>query len=110
MIGCRGEPPIGALPQWRIRGMKLNTLIRHAVRRADSRSAGIVVVKFPSGQRAIARDAALDIDDPSGAKVSPGEFFFSRPNYFHRMTCRPGQSCRFQRGVAGVLAAVSGTS
>src|SRR6266852_5320186 len=69
----------------------------------------MVVVKFPPRERAVGGDAALDLDDAGGAKVGPGEFFFTRPNDFHGMPSRAGHASGLQRGVAGVLPAIRGT-
>src|SRR6267378_7230444 len=69
----------------------------------------MVVVKFPRGERAVRGDATLDLDDASGTKIGPGEFFFARPNDFHGTPGSAGQASGLQRGVAGVLSAVRGT-
>src|SRR3984893_2021659 len=70
----------------------------------------MVVVKFPRRERAVGGDAALHFDDSGGAKIGPGEFFFARPDDFYGMTSRAGQASGLQRGVAGVLSAIRGTS
>src|SRR5436190_907813 len=47
VIGGRGKPAIRALPQRRLRRVKLLDLARHIVERANRRVAGIVVVMLP---------------------------------------------------------------
>src|SRR5229473_6069311 len=70
----------------------------------------MVVVKFPCSERAVACEAALNLDDAGGTKIGPGKFFFARPNDFHGTPSRAGQASGLQRGVAGVLSAIRGTS
>src|SRR6476661_68554 len=70
----------------------------------------MIVVKFPRSECAVRCEAAPYLDDAGGTKIGPGKFFFARPNDFHRTLRRTGQAGGLQRGVAGVLSAVRGTS
>src|SRR5690349_24813652 len=88
--------------------MKLNILIRNVVLDLSPRGSGVVMMKLPGGDRAVVLHAGLDVDDAGGAKVRPGEFFFTRPDQFHRFAGSPRQPRRLDRAFAGVLAAVAG--
>src|SRR5437899_11996691 len=88
--------------------MELGPLIRNFVQRLDTGTAQVAVVKFPTGDRAIAANAACDIDPSGGPEVSPGELLFARPHQLHRFARRSRQARRFESGLPGVLAAVSG--
>src|SRR5437667_2717142 len=66
----------------------------------------MVVVKFPSCQRAVAGNAALDFDDASGAEIRPGEFFLAGPDHFDGAASSPRQTSGLDRGIAGVLPTV----
>src|SRR5712664_1572297 len=105
-----GQPAVGAAPQYQGNRMVFGSLIRNVVGSFDSRRTGMVVVKIPRRERAVGCEAALHLDDAGGTKIGPGKFFFARPNDFHGMPGRAGQASGLQRGVAGVLSAVRGTS
>src|SRR5258708_19735616 len=66
----------------------------------------MVVVKFPSCQRAVAGDAALDFDDTSGTEIRPGEFFLARPHHLDGAASSTCQTSGLDRSVTGVLPAV----
>src|SRR6266436_832362 len=66
----------------------------------------MVVVKFPSGQRAVAGNAALDFDDTSGTEIRPGEFFLTGPHHFDGAASSACQTSSLDRSVTGVLPAV----
>src|SRR5580704_12733255 len=83
--------------------MECGQLIGHFIERANSRSAGIIVMKFPGRERSVAAAAALDFDDAGRSEVGPGEFFLARPDEFYRLACLASQDGR----LAGMLAAVA---
>ena len=87
--------------------MKFGLLAGNVVHRAEGRRAGIVVVAFPGGEEAVFFSAAGDFDDTSRAKVSPGKFFFARPDEFHRLASRAGEPSRFDCRLARMFAAVA---
>ena len=87
--------------------MKLNSLVGNIVESTDSRRAGIIVVKFPSQNRAIFSQSAADINNPRGTKIGPGEFFFPRPHQLNRPLGRARQSRRLDRGFARVFSSIS---
>src|SRR6266404_3668937 len=66
----------------------------------------MIVVKFPSCQRAVAGNAALDFDDTSGTEIRPGEFFFAGPHHFDGAASSARQTSGLDRSVTGVLPAV----
>src|SRR5258708_462546 len=66
----------------------------------------MVVVKFPSCQRAVAGNAALDFDDTSGTEIRPSEFFFAGPHHFDGATGSARQTCGLDSGIAGVLSSI----
>src|SRR5712671_5464601 len=66
----------------------------------------MVVVKFPSGQRAVAGNAALDFDDTSGTEIRPGEFFLTGPHHFDGAASSACQTSSLDRSVTGMLSAV----
>src|SRR6267154_5268093 len=66
----------------------------------------MVVVKFPSCQRAVAGNAALDFDDTSGTEIRPGEFFLAGPHHFDGADSSACQTSSLDRGITGVLPAV----
>src|SRR6266849_6532050 len=86
--------------------MKLDAPVRYGVGRRNAGSAGIIVVKFPGGERAVTGDATLDFNHAGRAEISPGEFLFARPNHFDGMPGSARQSRGLKCGVGGVLAAV----
>src|SRR5205823_2500653 len=62
-----------------------------------------------SGDASVVADAAAHFDDTGRPKIGPGEFFFARPANFDRLTrlfCEPSG---FERSLAGVLAAITGS-
>src|SRR6266849_7332646 len=69
----------------------------------------MVVVKFPSCQRAVAGNAALDFDDTSGTEIRPGEFFLAGPHHFDGAASSARQTSGLDSGVTGVLPAIRGT-
>src|SRR5437762_11488787 len=77
--------------------MKFGLLVGNVVQRADARSAGVVVVKFPRRDRAVVADAAGDLDHPRRTKVRPGEFLLARPDELYWFLCSPGQTRGFHR-------------
>src|SRR6266851_8280672 len=66
----------------------------------------MVVVKFPSRQRAVAGNAALDFDDTSGTEIRPGEFFLAGPHHLDGAASSTRQTSSLDRSIAGVLPAV----
>ena len=87
--------------------MKSNVVVGNVVFDLNARAAGVVVVKLPRGNRAVRLDSALDIDHAGRSKISPGEFFFARPDELHwfvRCFCEPRG---FNRALAGMFAAVT---
>src|SRR5260370_8280819 len=66
----------------------------------------MVVVKFPSCQRAVAGNAALDFDDTSGTEIRPSEFFLAGPHHFDGAASSTRQTSGLDRSVTGVLPTV----
>src|SRR6266446_9040790 len=90
--------------------MKLIKLIRNVVLSLNGCGPGVVVVKLPRGDRAIALDAALDIDHAGRPKIGPGEFFFACPDEFDRLAGCFRQTRGLDRAFAGMFAAVTRAS
>src|SRR5229473_966171 len=109
MIRRCGEPAIGTTSQNQRHGMIFRSLIRNDVGSLDARRSGMVIVKFPSGQRPIASNATLDFDNARGSEIRPSEFFLASPNYLHWTSGRARQTRGFDGSVAGVLSAIRGT-
>src|SRR5437667_4003900 len=74
-----------------MRLMKFALLVWNVVQRANTRAAGVVVVKFPLRNRAVIPDAAADLDHSRRAEVGPGEFLLARPDQLYRSARRSGQ-------------------
>ena len=108
VIRRRGERAVGALSQGRLRRVKRSELVGHFVGRAKPGSAGVVVVKFPGCERAVAACAALDFDHAGRPEVGPGEFFLASPDQLDRPAGLAGDSRGLDGRFAGVLAAVAG--
>src|SRR5713226_9447246 len=108
MICGGGESAVGAAAQHQRHGMKFSAHVGDSVGRFDSGGAGMIVVKVPSEELAVGGDGAFDFDNACGTEVRPSEFFFAGPDDFDRTACGAGKAGRFDRGVAGVLAAVGG--
>ena len=108
VVRGRGERAIGALAQRRLDGVVLDLLVGDVVRRGDAGGAGVVVVELPRDERAVLARAASDLDEAGGAQVRPGELLLARPDDLDRLAGGLGQTRRFDRRVAGVLAAVGG--
>src|SRR6266498_1381013 len=89
--------------------MKLNIVIGNVVLDLDTRRSRVVIVKLPGGDRAVGLNSAFDVDHARGPKVSPGEFFFARPDQLHRLAGAARETRGLDRVLAGVLATVSGT-
>src|SRR5439155_13776448 len=104
--GC--ERAIRALPQGRAGLMKFGLLAGNVVQPANARTAGIVVVKFPTGDRSIRAHTAGDLDHSRRPEIRPSELLLARPDELHRPACGPGQSRCLDRRFPGVLAAVTG--
>src|SRR5437667_591144 len=92
-----------------MRLMKFALLVWNVVQRANTRAAGVVVVKFPLRNRAVIPDAAADLDHSRRAEVGPGEFLLARPDQLYRSARRSGQPRGFNGRFTGVLAAITGT-
>src|SRR5258708_36863110 len=107
MIRCCRQTPIRTLSQWILRGMKLDFPVRDVVGRFNSRSTGIVIVKFPRSQSAVVRYAAANFDQACGTEVRPSELFLARPNQFHRLVHKLCEARRLNGYFAGVLSAVT---
>ena len=60
--------------------MKFNFLVRDIVVGFDSCFAGIVVMKLPGYDGAVAAKTAGDFNDACGTEIRPGEFFFAGPH------------------------------
>src|SRR5438309_7076321 len=88
--------------------MKFGALVGDDVRRIDTGCAGVIVVKFPRGERTVGRRGALNFDHACGAEISPCEFFLASPDDFYGMACGASETCGFQCSVTGVFAAVCG--
>ena len=106
MVCRRGERPIRALAKRRTRGMKLGALVRDFVGRADSGRAGIIVVEFPGGERAVGARAAANLDHAGGPEVRPGEFFLACPDELDGLPRRFREPRRLDGRIARMLAAV----
>ncbi len=88
--------------------MKLDLAVRNVVGRFNSRSAGIVIVKFPRSQSAVVRYAASNFDQACGTEVRPSELFLARPNYLHRLVGKLCKARRLNGYFTGVFSAVTG--
>ena len=106
MVCRRGQTAIRPAAQNQRYLVVLRQLIRYIVGRFDPRHPGMVVVKFPSRQPAVGRDAAFDFDHTRGAEVCPGELLFACPNNFYGLSRRARQSCGLHSRVAGMLPSV----
>src|SRR6266849_2936813 len=82
---------------------------RDIVGRVDARASGIVVMELPVGDLTVLAHSAGDFDDPGRAEVRPGELLRAGPDELDRLARGLGEAGRFDGGLAGVLAAVSGT-
>jgi hypothetical protein len=109
MIRRGSKTTIGAASENLRNRMKFDALIRNDVGSFNPRRAGIVIVKFPRGERAVAGNPALDFDNARGPEIRPGELFLASPDQFHGTACGARQTRSFQCGVAGVLASIGGT-
>src|SRR5713226_938527 len=90
------------------RAQDLPCSIRDFVGRGDGRRAGVVVVELPGRERAVLLRSSLDLNDAGWTEIRPGELFFARPNNLDRLAHSFGQTRRFDRGLAVMLAAVAG--
>src|SRR5256884_6630375 len=106
MVCRRGQTAIRPAAQNQRHLVVLRQLIGYIVGRFDPRHPGMVVVKFPSRQPAVGRDAAFDFDHTRGAEVCPGELLFACPNNFYGLSRRARQSCGLHSRVAGMLPSV----
>ena len=107
MIRSARQTAIRALPQRIFRGMKFYLLVGHVVGRLNSCRAGVVIVELPRGECAVILRTALDLNDSSRTKISPGKFLFACPDQFHRPSGGLSQPGCFYRSIPGVLASVS---
>src|ERR1700746_1297777 len=86
--------------------MESNPLVRHVIRSAHRRRAGVVVIELPEGQGTVSLRPALYFNDSRWPEVCPGEFLFARPSQFHRLSSGFGQARSLYRGFTGMLAAI----
>src|SRR5260370_10808807 len=89
--------------------MKLNGLVWNIVVDLNTRCSGVIIVKLPGGDRTVILDAALDVDNTSRAKVSPGKLFFARPHQLHWLSAGACQACGFDGAFSRVLPAIAGS-
>src|SRR5437660_1189783 len=87
--------------------MELNALVRGDVSAANARRAGVVVVQFPSGERAVRTSRAADLDHARGSGICPSELFLAGPYDFDRLARCFRDARGFDRSLTGVLAAVA---
>src|SRR5579875_4047810 len=90
--GC--QAPIRAFTQWRFYGMKADILVWNLVRSFKRGRARHIVVKLPSGKRAITLNAARDIDHARRPEIGPREFFLLGPKKMDQLPCSLRQSPR----------------
>ena len=109
VVGRRREAAIRALAERRIRRVELHVLIRHDIWRLQSGRARVVVVELPRREPALCVDARAHIDHADRAEVAPHELFRARVNDLDRPARGLGEPRRFDRVLAGVLAAVRGS-
>ena len=64
--------------------MKFDPLVRNIVVGSNSCRAGIVIMKFPGSDGAIAAKTAADFDNACRTEIGPGEFFFAGPDQLDR--------------------------
>src|ERR1700683_2271380 len=89
--------------------MKTDALIQNIVASINSGSAGVVVVKLPGGDGAVAGHSGGDVHHPGGAKIGPGKFLFARPLKFYRTFRGARESGCFNGSFARVFSAVGRT-
>src|SRR5262249_52377715 len=87
--------------------MELDLLVGDGVWRRDRGRPRVEVVELPGGDRSVSSRAGGNLDDAGRAEIRPREFLFARPDDPDRPPDRLRQAGRFDRGVPGVLAAVS---
>ena len=111
MIGCGRQCAIRALPQRRrVCVVDLALLIGNGVRTPQAGAAGVVIVKFPGGDRAVLRHSAGNVNDSGRAEIGPGKFLLTRPDQFDRLPGGLGQSRGFDGRLPRMLAAVARAS
>src|SRR5581483_9857294 len=84
VVGGGGQSAVRALPERRMARMEGHALIGNLVKRADRRSAGIVIVELPRRENSVFVDAGLDLDDPCGSEITPGELLGTSPDQLDR--------------------------
>ncbi len=107
VIGGGGERSVGPLSQWGADRMECGELVGHFIEHANPGGAGIVVMKFPGRERAVAASTAFDFDHAGRPEVGPCEFFLARPDELDRPAGLASQPGRFNGRLAGMLAAVA---
>src|SRR5262249_39003542 len=99
--GRSGRPsPIRAAAKNQRSGLILHELMRNIVRLFNTRSARVVVVKFPRSKLSVRVEPAFDFNEPGWPEVGPSELFFASPDQFHWTACGFCQPSRFDRCVA----------
>src|SRR5437899_2236790 len=95
MVGRGRQGAVGPLLQGRSRGMKSDPLIRNVVQSADSRAAGVVIVKLPGRDRAVLANTAGHFNDSGRTEIGPSELFLAGPNDLDGFAGRLCQAGRF---------------
>ena len=109
VICRRCQPAVGTAAQNQRHLVIFGLLIRNIIGRFNRRHTGMVVVKIPGGQLAIASDAAFHLNDTRGTEVGPGKFLLARPHDLHRPSGSACQTRRFNRRITGMFPAVGRT-
>ena len=68
--------------------MKGYFLIFYLIGRPDSGGARVIIVKFPGSNLSVNIHGAFYFDDTCRTEIGPFKFFFTRPDYFHRLARR----------------------
>src|SRR5579862_6428830 len=89
--------------------MKSDALVRNIVKSVDPGSAGVVIVKLPRSNGAVARQSGGNVHYAGGTKICPGKFLFAGPLNFHRTFRRTRKPGGFDGGFAGVFSSISRT-
>ena len=107
VVGSRGQRSIRSLPQWRFHCMKHDPLVSNFIVRTNPRRPGVIVVKLPGRDRPILLHSAAHIDDSGRTEICPRKLLFPRPDHLDGTLRRPRQPRRLNRGLPGMLPAIS---
>src|SRR5262249_54378617 len=83
--------------------------VRNVIFDLDPSPSRVVVVKFPSRNRAVIPDAALDVYHAGRSKIRPGEFLLARPHKLDWLAGRASEPRRLNCALARVFATVTRT-